>query len=270
MPAAPATAPDITGRFVWYELMTTDVEKAAAFYTKALGWGLRNWEGPMDYRLWLRGDTPVGGLMALTDEMRATGVPPSWLAYVGTADVDATLTKATELGAKTLVPPMDVPGVGRMAVLADPQGAAFAIYKPAGPEQPDAEPQPLDFSWHELATTDEKAAFGFYSNLFGWEQKEAMDMGELGTYRMFGRPGGRMYGGMFNIGTEMKMPPNWGLYVMVDDLEAALERIKAGGGQVINGPMEVPGGDRIANCFDPQGAYFSVHVKGPAQAQGTA
>jgi hypothetical protein len=203
---------------------------------------------------------PIGGVMPLSEEQRAQGVPPNWLAYIGTPDCDATHDEAVSLGARSLVAPRDIPTVGRFAVLADPQGAVFAIFTPSGPEQPEPESAGIgDVSWHELVTTDQPAAFAFYSRLFGWKEQSTMDMGEMGTYQMYGR-GALTYGGIYKRPHE-QIPPNFTLYVRVADLDAALATTKERGGQVLNGPMEVPGGDIIAQCMDPQGGMFALHQK---------
>ena len=250
----------IHGRFVWYELMTTDPTAAKAFYPPVIGWSTKAYPSPdMAYTLWMRGETGIGGLMALSDDARKMGAPPHWMAYVGTDDIAATTARAMGLGAKTIVPPTEIPTVGSFAVLADPQGAAFALLQPISQERtPDAPPALGDFSWHELATTDYKAAFAFYKTLFGWEETGQHDMGPLGIYFMFGR-GGRTLGALFNKPAQMPGPPHWLLYARVADAHKAATSVKALGGQVLNGPMEVPGGDWIAQCADPQGAMFAVH-----------
>jgi predicted enzyme related to lactoylglutathione lyase len=262
---APAPASDVRGRFLWHELLTSNPSQATEFYGKVLGWGNQPWPGQTEtpYTLLTKGETPVAGTMALPAEARDAGAPPSWLCYMGTPDVDATVSRAKSLGASVLKEPFDVPEVGRMAILRDPQGAVFAVYKPARDPQPETDPAVGEVSWNELLTTDQDAAFKFYQNLFGWDDIQSMDMGPAGIYRIYGR-GGRQYGGMFNKTAEMPMPPNWGIYIRVDDVNAAVPRIKDAGGQILNGPMEVPGGDLIANCMDPQGAAFSVHSKKPA------
>ena len=117
-----------------------------------------------------------------------------------------------------------------------------------------------EFSWHELMAADYAAAFTFYEALFGWEKIEAHDMGPMGVSAFFGRHGAQL-GGMFTMPPGMPMPPNWIQYIRVDDADAAAERVKANGGQILNGPMDVPGGNRIAQCMDPQGATFAVHSK---------
>jgi predicted enzyme related to lactoylglutathione lyase len=259
---APAPAPDVRGRFLWYELLTTDPSRATEFYGKAVGWGNTPWPGEAEtpYTLLTTGENPIAGMMELPEEARAGGAPPNWLCYVGTPDVDATVTRAKSLGGTVVKDAFEVPEVGRMAILRDPQGAVFAVYKPASDPQPETDPAVGQVSWHELLTTDYEAAFTFYQNLFGWEKTQAMDMGPLGIYQIYGR-GGREYGGLFNKTPEMPMPPNWGIYVLVDDVSASIPRIKDAGGQILNGPMDVPGGGVIANCMDPQGAVFSIHSK---------
>jgi predicted enzyme related to lactoylglutathione lyase len=259
----PATS-TVRGRPLWYDLMTPDTTAAIAFYTAVTGWTLTNWEmGPgTTYSMWTAGGTPIGGSMAMPADQIAAGTPAHWVAYFGTPDADATYALALRLGASSYVAPTDIPTVGRYAVLADPQGAAFAIFTPLSEPGPEpATPDVGAVSWHELTTTDHAAAFDFYEQLFGWAKQDAMDMGPMGVYQMFGRPNGAMYGGMFDKPADMPAPPHWLLYVRVADLDAALERVRAGGGQVLNGPMEVPGGDRVAQCMDPQGGMFGLHGK---------
>jgi len=250
---------DVRGRFLWYELLTTDPAAAKAFYPKITGWGTQDWTGMQTpYSMWTVGERPVGGITEMPPEAKQAGAPPHWLAYVGTPDVDATLKAAESRGARRCAGPMDIPTVGRMAVLQDPQQALFAVYTPAddpGPEQPWGDG---DVTWHELATTDLDAAWDFYGSLFGWTKADAVDMGPAGTYQLYGR-GGANLGGIYRKPSEMPFPPHWQLYVRVADVNAAAARVKASGGQVLNGPMEVPGGDWIVNAMDPQGAAFSLH-----------
>lgn len=253
-------APTPRGRFIWHELMTTDSRAAERFYKAVIGWRTEKWEQDPTYKLWTTANGPIGGLMALPDDAKRMGAPPNWLAYVGTPNVDATVDRAMALGARVLTGPLDVPGVGRFAVMADPQGAIFAPYRAAGdPPGHDGEPRLGEFSWHELVTTDPVAAFAFYSELFGWEKTEAMEMGPaLGTYQMYGFEG-QSIGGVYAKPADIAAPPSWLCYARVDDASAAARKIEALGGRVLNGPMEVPGGDWIAQCLDPQGATFAVH-----------
>jgi predicted enzyme related to lactoylglutathione lyase len=248
------------GRFVWYELMSTDPDAAVPFYESVIGWGTKPWEGgERPYTMWTTSEKPSGGVMQLPEEAAAAGAPPHWLAYIFVSDTDAAVARATELGATVLVPRTEIPSEGCFAVLCDPQGATFALFTPEREAPgPEIQPQAGEFSWNELITTDHEAAFDFYSALFGWQKAEAMDMGEMGLYQMYGR-GGPPLGGMFNQPAEMPGPPRWLYYARVDDVHQAVERVREAGGQVLNGPMEVPGGDYVAQCMDPQGAAFALH-----------
>jgi predicted enzyme related to lactoylglutathione lyase len=251
----------IEGKFVWYDLMTTDIQAAKDFYTDIVGWKTTQWEGG-DYEMWTAAERPIGGIMALSPESKSKGAPPYWLAYVDVADVDATARKAQKLRGKVLVSPTDIPGAGRFAVLADPLGAAFAVFK--SPNQQPIDPQTLGhFGWAELNTTDHPSAWKFYSELFNWKHTRSMDMGrELGEYFMFGLEPDKSFGGMCNAATMMNAPPHWIHYVNVRSVDETAKRIPEKGGRVMNGPMDIPGGDRIAQCMDPQGAMFAIYSKG--------
>jgi len=245
--------------------MTTDPKSAEAFYSKVVGWTAQAWEQDPSYKMWKSGDRSTGGLMAQRVENGA-GPAPQWFCYIGTPDVDTTITQTVNLGGKIMRPAMDLPNVGRFAFLSDPQGAAFAAFTPAGSsaDQPrPADPKLGDFSWHELLTTNAQAAWEFYSKLFGWEKTSAMDMGGGNMYQMFGL-GGVPFGGMFTAKANPK--PFWLPYALVRDSKQAAETIKQAGGTVTNGPMEVPGGDWIVAGLDPQGASFAVQSKAPAAA----
>jgi len=251
---------DYRGRFVWHELLTTDPKAAGAFFSKIIGWKTQPWGTDGSYTLFVSGSRQLAGLMVLPEDAKKMGAPPNWLTYVGTTDVDETARLATSLGARVLKAPEDIPGAGRFAVLQDPQGATFGIYKSHQSPAADAAPVVGDFSWHELATTDAKAALGFYQRLFGWEETSAMDMGEMGVYQMFGQSKqGRTLGGLFNKPSQMTGPPAWVAYIKVPDARKTADAIKKAGAKVINGPMEVPGGDWIAQGIDQQGAMFAVH-----------
>jgi predicted enzyme related to lactoylglutathione lyase len=260
------------GRFVWHELMTTDIEAAKSFYQKVIGWGTRKWDAtsdltPPDYTMWMAGEQAMGGVMLLPDEAKKMGAPPHWMAYIAVPDVDATVQKAKSLGATVYVEPETIPEVGRFAVIADPDGAVFAAMAPDGPYRSETDPQPLGFSWHELYANDWKKAEKFYAELFGWKKQGDFDMGpDKGTYYMFGRDR-FTYGGMMNKPKEMQAPPSWLHYVLVDSADAAAERATKAGGKVIVGPMDVPVDDRVAVLLDPQGAAFAVHSKGDAHGK---
>jgi hypothetical protein len=205
------------------------------------------------------GQVQVAGLMKTPAGMN---MPPFWAMYVAVPKLEDAVAHITRLGGTGLSGVIEVPTVGRLQMMKDPQGAAFYILEPTSSEgRPETAPEVGQASWHELMTTDAPAALKFYSEIFGWQPSEAMDMGPMGKYHMFNRPHG-MIGGMMNKPPEMaNVPPHWMIYFRVPDINAAVERIKANGGQVVNGPMEVPGGDMVLNAIDPQGAGFSLHAK---------
>ncbi len=246
------------GRFCWDELLTSDPDGAAAFYAALVGWGTGEWEGEgQPYRLWTRRGVPLGGFMRLPEELAAAGVPPHWLVYISTPDADACARKAETLGASTLEM-LDLDGIGRLAVIKDPQGAVFTAYQPADRTPGHDDPARVgEFSWRELATTDWEAAWAFYSELFGWGVSSQPDMGEIGIYHMFHR-GAHPLGGMFNRPPEMPVSA-WTSYIRVPDAHAAAKRVSELGGAVLHGPIEVPDDDLVATCRDPQGAVFAVH-----------
>jgi hypothetical protein len=245
------------GQFTWYELTTPDVDAAKKFYPRFTGWGTQAFD--KDYTMWTSGGVPIAGIFQLTPEMRAQGIPPNWMPYVETSDVDETAKKCVSLGGKVNHGPADIPGTGSFAVLQDPQGAVFGVYKSnAGSMGWDGTPVVGRFSWHELMTTDYAKAFEFYRGLFGWEKTGEMDMGGGAMYYMFGR-GQKMYGGMFNRVADMaSMPPFWLCYIHVKDVKKAVAAATKAGGSVHREPMDIPGG-MIAIMGDPQGAGFAVH-----------
>jgi len=254
------------GRFIWHELMTRDPQAAQKFYGEVVGWSAeKNVE--MNYTIFSSGDVPCAGLMEIPEHAAAMGARPAWTGYVEVDDVDATIGRATQLGGSMLGPAQTVPGVGRFAMMRDPQGAAFGIVTSERAPTPEEDPRPLEFSWHELTTTDLGAAISFYSDIFGWETKGEFDMGPAGVYHLFGRDR-FTYGGMFKKSDDMPMPPNWLLYAQVaGTADAAADRAKNVGAQIFLPPMDVPGGDRVAAMMDPQGETFAVHQKAPVGAQ---
>jgi len=252
-------ASTLLGRPVWYELMTTDTGAAEKFYKNVIGWTSEPFpSSPNPYTVFKRSPkNQVAGLMPRPDGMN---MPPFWAMYVAVPDLDEAVTHIKRLGGSALSGVIDVPTVGRLQMMKDPQGAAFYIIQPTPREErPETPPEIGDASWHELMTTDAPAAMKFYGDLFGWQPGEAMDMGEQGKYHIFNRPHG-MIGGMMNKPPAMaNVPPHWMIYFRVPDIDAAVERVKANGGKILNGPTEVPGGSRIVNAMDPQGAGFSLH-----------
>jgi predicted enzyme related to lactoylglutathione lyase len=245
------------GQFIWYELTTTDIDAAIRFYPRFTGWATQEFDA--DYTMWTTDGVPFAGLFQLTDEMRANGMPPNWLPYVESDDVDATCVRATSLGGTVVFGPADIPDVGRYAVIQDPFSAAFGVYKSIrGPGGWDGTPTIGRMSWHELMTTDHVAAMAFYSGLFGWKKIGEMDMGGGNMYLMYGH-GSNMYGGMFSMTPEMAgMHPFWLCYNHVKDVGKAVDIATRGGAAVHRSQMDIPGGS-IAILGDPQGAAFAVH-----------
>src|SRR5262249_44205154 len=194
---------------------------------------------------------PVAGVMTKPDEVKA---PPFWAMYVGVPKIEDAASNIKRLGGSAHTEVIDIPTVGRIQMMMDPQRAGFYIFEPArGEQSPEGAAEVGDASWIELMTTDAPAAMKFYQDAFGWQPSEALDMGPMGKYQMFNRPHG-MIGGMMNKPPELAhVPPHWQIYFRVPDVHAAAERVKANGGKILNGPMEVPGGDWVANAMDPQG-----------------
>jgi predicted enzyme related to lactoylglutathione lyase len=245
--------------FCWYELMTSDLAAAETFYADVVGWKITDSGMPgFRYSILSAGETAVAGAMTLPPEAAAMGARPGWIGYIRVEDVDAHAARLTAAGGVVHKAPEDIPGVGRFAVVADLHGAAFCLFREAAGQSsaPAAPDVPGHVGWRELNAGDGPAAFDFYSGLFGWTKTEAMPMGELGVYQLFAA-GGEAIGGMLTKMADCPMP-FWLFYFNVANLDAALDRVKAGGGTLIVEPMQVPGGSWIAQGFDPQGAMFAL------------
>jgi len=260
------------GSFIWYELMTSDPDAASRFYDGVVGWKIganMMSESGMDYRMIERSDGSgqpdgyAGGVLALDDEMIGGGAKPGWFGYIYVPDVDAEIASIVAEGGKVHVPAVTMEGVGRMAMVTDPLGAAFYLMTPQPPEDdPDAASdvftvdKPQTVRWNELVTPDDGAAVSFYTAHFGWTQEGAMPMGQLGDYRFIQNDG-------VQIGAVMKkadfMPvAGWTYYIGVDDIDRALAAVKAGGGKAMGDPQQIPTGEYTVHAFDPQGAYFGL------------
>ena len=253
--------PNPHGEFIWYELLTADARAAKAFYDPVIGWDIEAVaDNPMNYRMIRTAGGRAGGVMELTAEMRVGGAKPMWLGYVGVDDVDATVAKAESLGAKAMMPPFDLRGIGRIAMIADPQGIPIYVMRGASPEPSTAfsPDEPGHGAWNELSTTDLEAARRFYPELFGWTLGDVMPMGEMGDYQ-FIEHGGRMIGAMMKA--RAGGHPSWNFCFKTDSVDRGLEAIKTGGGTVTFGPAEVPGGDRVVQALDPEGAAFMIVSK---------
>ena len=248
---------DHHGRFVWYELLTTDIAAARAFYGSVVGWGEQDASTPeFAYTLFTAGQAPVGAFMDLPPEARKMGATPRWVGYVAVDDVDKTAGLIGRLGGAVYVPPTDT-NIGRISVVADPQTATLALVKGLKPGRPERAGlgEPGHVGWHELLAADCKTAFAFYRELFDWQQAEA-EIGLMDSYRLISS-GGQTLGGIFT-----KLPrapvPFWLYYFNVGDIDLAAERVKAGGGRIAQGPVELPEDSWIVRCIDPQGAMFAL------------
>jgi len=257
-------APNSSGAFIWYELMTPDPAGAKAFYDAVVGWDIGEAVPEFaGYRMIGRSDGgSAGGVLPLTDEMQQHGARPIWLGYVNVGDTDAEIAAIEQAGGAKIMGPTDIPNVGRIAMVTDPQGAPFYIMKPippAGQEKaasdvfsPDAEQR---VGWNELTTGDVEAARKFYGGRFGWSSDEFMDMGPNGKYRFWDYDGTRL-GALFQ--SYDGQSPKWRYYIRVPSVSKAKETAEAKGGTIHMGPHQVPTGDYILIGSDPQGAEFAL------------
>ena len=262
------TNSDDRGSFIWYELMTPDAATAKAFYDAVVGWDIRSHgaasAGGAQYYMIGRSDGGLaGGLLAMTPEMMVGGGKPGWYGYVHVPDVDAAVKQIEHAGGQTWMGPQDMAGVGRFALVSDPQGAPLYLMTPTPPaDNPDAKSDVFSVDraqhvrWNELWTSDAEAALGLFDKLFGWRQDGAMDMGPMGSYRF-------LYAGDVRIGAVGDAQadgdgPRWVYYLGVDDIDRAAKAVAEGGGKVINGPHQIPGGEFTAICADPHGISFGI------------
>lgn len=259
-PATEQTGRNPHGSFIWYELLTSDPDAAARFYGDVIGWTAADSGQPgMDYRLFSANGTAVAGHMKLPQGAAEAGMRPVWLGYIGADDVDAAVEGITRAGGTVRMAAMDVAGVGRMAMVADPQGVGFYVMRGDSDEPSPAFAagmKPGHCCWNELATTDPEAALAFYTGEFGWERGDAMPMGEMGEYRFINHNGGMIGAVMRNPADGP--PPLWHFYFYVPDIDDAAAKVRAGGGTVHAGPHEIPGGDFMIVATDPQGALFGA------------
>jgi uncharacterized protein len=246
------------GRFIWYGLMTPDMESAKAFYTKLLGWSAPDASIPdPDFTVLNMRSDAVAGFMRLSEEAADMGAMPMWIGYVGVDDVDATARQVQTLGGIVHVPPTDVPEISRFAIISDPQMATLALFKWRDPSQHKA-PQVEKSSyvgWHELLAEDWEKAFAFYSAIFGWQKADA-EIEATGTYQTISIAG-QTIGGMFTKPAMVRIP-FWLYYFNVADIDTASDTVKSGGGQILEGPVEGAGGRWTTRCLDPQGAMFAL------------
>lgn len=241
------------GRFVWHDFMTTDAAAAQRYYVALFGWQIHEMPmGEFTYRMIMAGPGPIGGIV------EEKGIPAShWMPYVAVDDVDAAAARCTSLGGSVCVPPTDIPQTGRFAVVGDPQGAYFTLYKGL-PESSGADPNlavPGRVCWNELLTTDDAAARRFYEAMFGWTTTSA-DMGPMGSYHTFNL-------GEAKVGGLMKHPmpgaPScWQAYFYVEDLKASTDRAKALGGTPLIENQPIEGIGAFSLFADPTGGAFAL------------
>ena len=252
----------MTAPFCWYELMTSDTAAAGKFYSEVVGWKAEEMQGGMPYTMFVTpAGPPVGGMMGISPEMAQQGSRPGWVGYVAVDDVDASTAKTAELGGTVHRPPADIPGVGRFSVVADPFSAVFLLFKAAAEFSMPPEGEGVGFvAWRELMAGDLEKAWAFYSALLGWTKDTDHDMGPMGAYRLFKTGGDKAVGGMMTKPAEL--PASfWTYYFTVDGVRAAADRLTAAGGKVMNGPMQVPGGDWVVQAADPQGGMFALYSR---------
>ncbi|HLK24847.1 MAG TPA: VOC family protein [Caulobacteraceae bacterium] len=244
----------MAAHFMWYELLTSDPKAAERFYRDVVGWKTEKMgEGDGAYTIYA---TDAGGVAGMPPQADMPA-GPFWMGYVGVDDVDGFAEKVKAAGGAIHTPPHEIPGVGRSAMVADPQGAVFTLFKGNQPAGPPAGQGPGFIGWHELSTSEPKAGFDFYAEVFGWKPLDAMDMGEAGSYQIYSEDGAQPSGGVMKKAATTPRPW-WAHYFNVDSASAAAERVNAAGGQVSNGPHEVPGGQWTLEARDPQGARFAL------------
>jgi predicted enzyme related to lactoylglutathione lyase len=245
-------------KFVWYDQMSNDLKASEDFYRAVIGWDIApNTMNAQTYSMLSVGGVPVGGLMPIPDDAKATGVKPAWMGYIGVDDVDVYAGKVKAAGGMIHRPPTDIPNVGRFAVASDPQGVGFILFKGQGEAAPTTDPsKPGHIGWRELHAGEGAAALDFYAGLFGWGRGDAMDMGPEGIYRIF-MIEGAMAGGIMTKRPQ-EAAPHWVYYITVDAADSAAARVKSAGGDVLVGPLQVPGGQWIVQALDTQGALFGM------------
>lgn len=250
----------MAGEFFWYDVMTTDVKAAQTFYGRVMGWSAQDSGAPgVPYTVFSAQGRSLAGLMEIPPEVRAAGEGPAWMGYVAVADLDAACARLARLGGTVHRPPTLVPEIIRFAVVSDTQGAGFILAQPLVADAPPPLPPgtPGTAGWRELYAADWRSAFDFYEQMFGWRRTEAIEMGPMGTYQMFAMADGAAAGGMMNR-PEKAPRPAWVFYFNIEAINAAAARVSAAGGTVLNGPSQVPGGQWILQCRDPQGAFFCL------------
>jgi predicted enzyme related to lactoylglutathione lyase len=248
------------GYFTWYELITTDVTAAATFYCDVVGWGTKEASTPtLPYTLLMAGEVPTAGLMELPEAGRKMGAMPRWMGYVGVKDVHVAADRIKRLGGAVYVPPTET-NIGRISVVADPNAATFAVldHLSATAQQPVDSGKLGRIGWYELLAADLDKEVAFYCELFGWQKADTEN--HLAEAYVSFSAGGQVVGGAFKKRPDEPVP-FWLFYFNVEDLDAAVERVRAGGGRAFVNDVELPSGLWVARCSDPQGAAFALQGK---------
>lgn len=254
------------GDFIWYELLTGDADAALAFYTPLLGWQVTTGPNPeMDYRIIHATDAdsgepvPIGGVFTLTPDMQGAGARPAWLGYIAVDNVDDCVQRLVDAGGAVLMPATDIPQVGRIAMLADPEGIPFYVMRGLQESTSLAfafdKPRPGHCAWNELLASDPESLKAFYFSEFGWSKDGEFDMGAMGAYEFIRH---RAMIGAVMTRPEPMPSGRWNFYFRVRDIDRAAEQIAASGGTVLLGPDPIPGGEFIIQGLDPQGAVFAL------------
>jgi hypothetical protein len=241
----------------WVELSgTPDVEASEAFYRELFGWEIPEMGNSAELGGYRRAKLNGRDVAGVSPKME-DGQPTVWATYVSVDDAAATLAKVGEAGGQTIVEPMDVMGMGTMAVFTDTTGAVCGVWQPGTFSGAELVNEPSAFAWNELGTRDTAAAKAFYGAVFGWGVEDH-DMGEMGTYSEWQQDGNSI-GGMMDVSGRLpdEIPAHWLVYFAVENTDATLETAKSSGGSVSFGPIDIPAG-RFAIVIDPHGAAFAV------------
>lgn len=253
--------------FIWYELVTNDIDEAVKFYGKVVGWDFKDSGMPgMKYVLFGKEGRDVGGIMSWA-QAGASGMDPQWMGHIHTAKLDDEVAAVVADGGQVVKPVTDIPGVGRFAVVLDPQGVKYLLFEPGSRDVPPRLGQMAlgNVGWHELLTGDMEKAFHFYSKHYGWTKDYVHDMGPMGLYQTFKTDQPLYSGGMMSIekpGVPEGIPRHWKFYFTVEHVDAAVKVIEDAGGKIMMPPMNVPGGSRVMQAMDPQGGHFAL-MQGP-------
>ena len=263
------------GLFSWTDISLPDPAAGSKFYADLFGWHAEDQhdeDGNYVYTMFSKGGKSVAGLGPQPPGMAEQGIPPMWNSYVTVDDVDATVAKWTEGGGSVVMPAMDVFDAGRMAIVADPQGAVVSLWQARATVGGELFTEHGSMTWNELATRDSAAARDFLGSVFPYEfEKFEGSPGEYWLIKLESKEEGQPYaedkfnGGILTVDDSWPddMPSHWMVYFRVDDTDDTVARLESLGGKVSVPAFDSPAG-RIAVVGDPQGGTFSV-ISPPAQ-----